>query len=146
MHQAQQHEPAGDGPGQDLTQALNRRGQLYVWLDRANDLVAQLRAELAATIEERAALHEEVVYWRRRAARREGLDPAETPPQAYVEALRTAQAEPYREITVDVDGTPWVIGLSQHRETGPDPLREMRSWQQNVAVAREVRASLAVHG
>ncbi|MEU4577454.1 hypothetical protein [Nonomuraea sp. NPDC023979] len=121
------------------------------WAARSAEIIAQLRAEIAQlraegaqSIIERAELHEEVVYWRRRAARREGLNPDETPPAQYVEALRTTQWEPTRELLVDVDGMPAWIQIDRHPAAAPDPLGEMRAWQLVVAAVRQARGTRAV--
>ncbi|MGP4093034.1 hypothetical protein [Nonomuraea sp. KM90] len=143
MH-PQHHEPAGG----ELTtehlittlQARARRATTAArWAARYRSKIEELRTELAAAIAERAVLHEEVVFWRRQAAQIVGLDPDDTPPRNYVEALRTAQLEPYRAVNVDIDGLPWIIGFRRHQGAKPDPLRELTAWQQLVAAVREAR-------
>lgn len=144
MHHPQHNQPSGDGPDsteQILTTVrarLKRAATAARWLARSTTIIAELRAELAA-------LREEVVMWRRMAARRANLDPdMPPPPDHYIDALRTVQRDAYQAIVVDIDGLPWTIGLSRHRQTGIDPMRELTSWQLNVSTAREVRACLAV--
>lgn len=140
--------PQSDGDGlasqfMDLVQRRARRAATAArWAERSAEIAAELQAENQLLIKAHAEQHEEIVLLRRLVTRRLGLN-VPPPPEIYIQALRAEQLEPYREITVDIDGLPWIIELSCHPKTGPDPLRELLTWQQNVATAREVRSSLA---
>ncbi|WP_084963276.1 hypothetical protein [Thermoactinospora rubra] len=122
-----------------VQQRVKRVTALSFWASRSTERAAELQTELAAVRAELALAQQELTFWRRREARTAGLDPDLMPPREYVTAVRTPQREPYRAVTVEIDGEPWTIGLRRDRPTDPDPLREMRDWQQLVTVVREIR-------
>ncbi|MEV0616076.1 hypothetical protein AB0I81_22375 [Nonomuraea sp. NPDC050404] len=135
MHDTHQELAGGEPAAADLIAiaGTRRASTAAAWVERSAEQIRHLLTECAA-------LQEEVTYWRRWAASTAGLEPGETPPAAYVEALRTAQREPYRSIVVEIDGQDWSVGLSSHAEAAPDPLRELSCWQMLVTAVREARA------
>ncbi|MDX3109560.1 hypothetical protein [Nonomuraea angiospora] len=149
----QQHNPQPDGDGQDSAEKIitivqnraRRAATAARWAARTAEVNAEIQAELAQSIDERAQLHDEVTMWRRVAAKRAGLDPSiPPPPQQYIDALRAAQHEPCRQVTVDIDGQPWIAGFAPHSAAAPNPERELKAWAQFVTAVRAARAALAV--
>lgn len=116
---------------------------LALWGARYSSKISELREDLTSTRAELALAHQENTYWRRNRALDAGLDPDQMPPAGYLEAVRTPQREPYRAVAVQIDGADWVVGLRRDRPFGMDLMREMRDWQELVAIVREVRTGLA---
>lgn len=126
----------------DVWADLRHVNTLALWGARYSSQIDELRENLTSTRAQLALAHEENNYWRRAKALEAGLDPDQMPPAEYLEAVRTPQREPYRAVTVQIDGAPWIVGLTRDRPFGVDLLREMRDWQDLVTTVRAVRAEL----
>lgn len=126
---------------QSVHSRVQRAATLSRWIDRWAGIEKALRDELAAAQAELSLARTELAFWRRTAAD-EGTPP---PPPEYLQALRTPQSEPYRQVTVSIDGLPWTIGLRRDRPH-LDPAQTLASWRDTIRSARAVRAELGAGG
>lgn len=125
------------GPGSDLINTLQARVRVITsvsaWHQRMTRVVDELRDQLAGALDDNARLHEEVLLWRRLAARHMGLPPI---PEQYIHAVRTGG-----EVSIEIDGAPCIVGAALH-PPGIDPRRELEGWAQLVAAVRSARSEV----
>lgn len=124
---------------------LRRINSMTLWAARFAEQIASLKGTVdqleqrITTVEsDLLAAWAELAFSRRIMAVQAGLDPELIPPPEYILAVRTPQIEDCRAIEVIIDGAPCLIGLNRDRPTVPDPLREIRDWQQLVATIRTI--------
>lgn len=125
-----QHYPqSSEGERDHAERTLVSTSTRDLWLERSAEIISALTVE-------NANLRHEVTFWRSREARRVDLAADEMPPEHYIEALLEPQC---REVTVDIDDTPWTVGLNRDRPTDINPIA---AWHQLVAGVRKARILL----
>ncbi|MEV4371684.1 hypothetical protein AB0J71_31755 [Nonomuraea sp. NPDC049637] len=101
--------------------------------------IEQLQKQLHTLTQNNAKLHEDVVMWRRLAAKRSGFDDLPSLDDDYLHALLSPQHEHRREVQVLVDGRPAVACFSRNRRRNPDAAYMLDHWRQFVGTVRAIR-------